>query len=230
MPNSAELFSYMFHRWVRQNATGCRFAQQRALHFDIAGWQPLVLWNSPTPDDVEILQDYLMGADDAQAMLLCLPFLESIDDLIAFLEPLVASEHWYCKEIVPDPEADPAPDRDPDYVDVGLRWPLPRSRYQSWALFFGTFPDQPFTRWSPFPAIALRTHPPGRRNEKGGVDLAQMPPLEIEIERREFFEEKTREEKRRLLDGSLVESARARIAFRCPRAKVNHILGQPDFF
>jgi hypothetical protein len=226
---SVELYTYMFHRWVRQYSTGCKFAQQRAHHLDIAGWQSLVLWDYPSAEDVESLQSYLMGADDAQAILLCLPFLQSTDDLIRFLDPLVKSDHWYCKEILPpEDEALPA-DHDPSYVDVGLRWQLPRSRYQSWALFFATFPDQPFTRWSPIPAIALRTHPPSQPKEKGGVDLAQMPPLPKEYELGEEWKAQSRERKHELLAGELVGSARARITFRAPRSMAGHLLGDPDY-
>lgn len=206
-------WSDIFQTWVQQGATGCRFAQHRARHVEETQYLSIA-FEEITDEHVEPLQEVLRTASDSQAVVLVFPTVMSMNSLVQNLMPLLASEYWEF-DVIPS-----AKDvHDPDHLNIGVRWPLPNSRYRSEALAFGPFEELPFTRRSPVAAIALRTLPPAKIEEDGRVHLAQMPLFGIEHEKGQYFWDKTKEGKYDLLAEELVHSARARVTFRVRKSE-----------
>ena len=200
-----DLLPDVFHVWVQRGQVACQFAMNLAKHRQQAGWVEIVqtvdehpsLWLEPLLE---------AAADHAQAVLVVLPDVESLDDLARFFAQLCELPRWSW-EVVPAGDAN-----DDDHVCVGVRWQSPEGP-KSWVLAFGDLPGMPFTRRSPVPALALRTRGPA--NDHGTLDLARMD----HVRQGDAFErdgELTRRNKGDLLNGELEHVARARVTLRLP--------------
>lgn len=207
---ATDLWVTGFLSWLAQGGTGCRFAQHRAHRASEAQVVNLLLPPKLTPEIVEVLQEVLSAADDAQAVQMIFPGVSDLTAMADVLRALTSSTHWTWSEVEGD--------EDPNSILVAIRWKLERSRYLSELLAFGPFDGTPVTRQSPVAVLTLRTHPPQQVESDGRVHLAQMPLFQIEEQHRDYFWTQSREQKLALLNGELEFAARARITIRLPRS------------
>ena len=203
----------MFHIWVAQGATGCVFAQRRARDPEAAQWLGVVLNSPPEGKDLDGLQSILQAASDAQAILLVFPSATTIEQVESIVEACHEHPAWFC-EVIPKKDG---VDHD-EYVEVGIRWLLPNTRYRSEAIGFGPFEEFPVTRRAPVTALALRTHPPMVREPEGRVHLAQMPYDAREAAGPDWFWKRTGEQRTDYLAGKLEHAAKAKVTFRLPKS------------
>ena len=205
-----DLLPDVFHTWVNRGQVACQFAMNLAKHRRQAGWVEVVQLTRDHPG--AWLEPVLeAAADRAEAVLVVLPDIVSLDDFAGFVATLCELPRWTWEPITADGDSDAG------HVDVGLRWRTPEG-LPSWVLAFGDFEGVPFTRRSPVPALTLRTRGPA--NKYGAVDLARMKTFrDDEGNRRD--DEMTRRNKDDLLNDELLEVARARVTLRLPRRLVD---------
>lgn len=212
-----DLLPVIFHDWVRKRQIGCRFAQRLAREPSKFGWIDLVLPHHDSSEHVRWLDEFLATASyDSEAVLLLLPTVTNLSDLSDLVGNLLTSPRWFIHEIVGYDDS--------EFVPLGLRWHPPGEELASWVLAFGDFPEWPFTRRAPLPALTLRTHSPKPGNE--GIDLAAIDPMLPNVEAFDRMMSGTRRLKERLLEAEpdLCDYARARVTFRLPRSLAMELL------
>lgn len=216
-----ELLGPVMHHWVRRGQTGCQFAKRLAGEPHRFGWVDLVIVDHRDPEVPRALESFLASQSEAEAVLVVLPSIGSVDALIEFFLSLCLLDSWRCVRVEPDPAHPPDDDT---HTVVGFRWRPPQEAKESWPLVFAPLEDLPFTRRAPITAMVLRTHSPLPESE--GIDLAAMD-AHLPAMKFERAGKHTKAAKARLLRGELLSAARARVTLRVPAESLS-VLGIED--
>lgn len=172
--------------------------------------------------------DAITASDEIapEALLVVLPRLSTAEDIADLISHLCASERWGWEQI------DNVED---NKLLVGLRWQMASGRSASWVLGFADLPSMPFTRRSPFVALAMRTKESPREYPEPYLDflhLADLPADAICPGEGEFDRtwRSTEAWKCELLNDELEHAARARITFALPAHCQQRIAVEPTHY
>ena len=164
----------MAREGIAQGSTGCLFAKNRA-----TGREPAQTWVTTTLDwplqehAIEDMQQLLKSSNVAQGVMIVVPKITTPSDLAELFTRLEHSNHWHLVEL---------DSQDPDEALIGLRWPLPGTKFVSEVLVLGPIEGLPQTRQLPVTTLVFRTVP--RSSTEGRDDvrvhLADMEFLPLE--------------------------------------------------
>ncbi len=195
--------------WLRQGGSGCLFAQNRAQRPDepIYASVAMDLADLRSIEAVDELQRALLAALSRDAALIHLRAPTTAAELASALVAFGRSEHWYL--------AAGSLSDDPDHVLIKLRWPVPGTFVSSEVLGFADLESVPPTRRAPTTTLMLRTALPSKPHPT--VHLAQMPYLDHEDDRIDFYWQGTRSARKALTPDAFHEAAQAPITYRLPK-------------
>lgn len=208
-------------KWAQGGQMGCIFAQRMAQQPAVYGWLSVALRGLHHGADLNTrLAPILAQAavkNDALQLVFPERELNTVAGVVALINELCDDPAWYWEEI-----ALPGGAKQDDVL-IGLRWRIPGTKCASWVLGFADLPTMPFTRRSPFLALAMRTKPaPDGDEDPGRAHLAHMD-SKLDKEGHEGVWTKTVETKKILVDGEQAYAARAKVTFCLPRRSLKRL-------